>query len=397
MNQLSITTELKSKQKKSFQEVLWVNFLFAIVGLLINTYIDRDEFVIVHAITSITILSFIFLQKQLPIKLLIHSYLGFIGFIFLSYLWIGGNDYKDSLWLLFFPMLVAFLLNKEKQVIVWLLIINIVFVACIILPSLSVNVTNFQLSSLFSLLFALSFMSVLTWHNVRYKSSYWRLKTEFENQLEIQVDKSIETITQLNNELEQTQRDIIVRLGEVCEMRSKETGQHVLRVSEYSALLAEFAQLPAIEIEQIKDASPLHDAGKVGIPDNILNKPGRLTAEEYEIMKSHTLIGHRILNASERPLMKVAADIALTHHEHWDGNGYPYGIQGNNISIRGRVVSIADVFDALSFERVYKPAWPDDKIYDFFKEQKGKQFDPKLCDLFLNHFSEFVDLRNKFI
>lgn len=397
MNRLAINETLKQQQIKSFQEVLWVNLVFALTSLFINDYLERDLFVLVHCITAIVLSGFILLRNRFSQKLMIHAYLGFIAVVFLSYLWIGENDYKDSIWVLFFPMLVAFLLNKEKLVIQWLVFINLALIFSALLPYTWDTFTSSEPTSLFSLSFALIFMSILTWHNVRYKSSYWKLKTDFEHELEVEVNDALQTIRTLNDELEVTQRDIVIRLGEVCEMRSKETGQHVLRVSEYSALLARLAKLTESDIELIKDASPLHDAGKVGIPDSILNKPGRLTAQEYEVMKTHTLIGHQILNASERPLLKVAAEIALTHHEHWNGNGYPHALKGEQISLKGRIVAIADVFDALSFERVYKPAWSDEKIFKHFEAQLGEQFDPELCQLFLLNFSKFVALRNQFI
>lgn len=397
MNRITIDETLKRQQQKSFQEVLWVNLAFALTSLLINEYLGRDVFVLVHCITAIALFGFILLQNRFSQKLMVNTYLGFIAVIFLSYLWIGENEYKDSIWVLFFPMMVAFLLNKEKLVIRWLVFINLALISSALLSPLWDTFTDLELTSLFSLSFALFFMSILTWHNVRYKGSYWQLKTDFENELELQVNDALKTIRALNDELEVTQRDIVVRLGEVCEMRSEETGQHVLRVSEYSALLAQLARLTETDIELIKDASPLHDAGKVGIPDSILNKPGRLTAEEYEIMKTHTLIGHQILNTSERPLLKVAAEIALSHHEHWNGKGYPHGLKGEKISLKGRIVAIADVFDALSFARVYKPAWSDDKIFKHFEAQLGEQFDPELCQLFLLNFSKFVALRNQFI
>ncbi|MGE4501895.1 MAG: HD-GYP domain-containing protein [Thiomicrospira sp.] len=185
-------------------------------------------------------------------------------------------------------------------------------------------------------------------------------------------------------------------MGEICEVRSKETGQHVQRVSEYSRYLAQLAGLNPQDVDIIHDAAPLHDVGKVAIEDAILNKPGKYNEYEYSIMRQHAQIGYDLLKTSKQPLLQAAAVIARDHHEWWNGQGYPNQVSGENIHIYGRIVAIADVFDALSFERVYKPAWQDDKIQAFFEEQLGQQFDPKLGQLFLNHYPQFIELRNQY-
>lgn len=143
-------------------------------------------------------------------------------------------------------------------------------------------------------------------------------------------------------------------------------------------------------------ASPMHDIGKIGIPDAILNKAGKLTQEEWEIMKTHTQIGYEILKNSKRETLKTAGIVSYTHHEKWDGTGYPLGLKEKEIHIFGRITAIADVFDALSSERVYKKAWSLEKIYEYFNDEKGKYFDPELIDVFFNNLDEFLAIRDKY-
>jgi PAS domain S-box-containing protein len=210
------------------------------------------------------------------------------------------------------------------------------------------------------------------------------------------IRHDITEVVQLHNELEETQRELIYRMGEIGETRSLETGNHVKRVAEYSKLLGEKYGLKTDEVSILFMASPMHDIGKVGIPDSILNKPGKHTPEEWEIMKTHSEIGYNILKSSKRPILKAAAIISHTHHEKWDGSGYPKGLKDDNIHIFGRITAIADVFDALGSDRVYKKAWSLDKILALFKEQRGIHFDPLLVDLFLNNLNEFLEIRDKY-
>ena len=199
---------------------------------------------------------------------------------------------------------------------------------------------------------------------------------------------------QLTNEIEDTQKEILYTLGEVVENRHHETGNHVKRVAEYSHLLACKYGLSKEEAYLIKQASPMHDVGKVGILDSILNKPGKLTPSEFEIIKTHTIIGYNIFKSSQRNLLKAAAIIALQHHEKYDGTGYPRGLKGENIHIYGRIICIADVFDALGSDRVYKKAWPLDKILTYMKSESGKSFDPKLIQIFFDNLDEIKNIRN---
>ena len=199
----------------------------------------------------------------------------------------------------------------------------------------------------------------------------------------------------LHSEIEETQKEIIFTLGEFSEARSKETSNHVKRVAEYSKLLALKYGLPEEEAEIIRLASPMHDVGKLGITDTILNKPDKLSPEEFEIIKSHGTLGYEILKNSSRRILQAGAVIALQHHEKFDGTGYPYGLQGDFIHIYGRITAIADVFDALGSDRVYKKAWPLEQILAYFKKERGGHFDPALVDIFFTHLPEFLQIREE--
>ena len=200
----------------------------------------------------------------------------------------------------------------------------------------------------------------------------------------------------LQKEIEDTQREIIYKMGEVGETRSKETGHHVKRVAEYSKELAFLCGLEKKEAEILFSASPMHDIGKVGISDDILKKPGKLTSSEFETMKTHAEIGYNILKDSKRDILKAAAIVALTHHEKFDGSGYPKGLKAYDIHIYGRITAIADVFDALGSDRVYKKAWKDEKIFELLNNEKGKHFDPFLIELFMKNINIFLDIREKY-
>jgi len=200
----------------------------------------------------------------------------------------------------------------------------------------------------------------------------------------------------LNREIEDTQREVIYAMGEIGETRSKETGNHVKRVAEYSKLLALFYGLPKDEAEKLKMASPMHDIGKVGIPDAVLNAPRKLNAAEWKIMQTHAELGYNMLKHSSKPILQAAAIVANEHHEKFDGSGYPNAVVGKNIHIYGRITAVADVFDALGSKRVYKKAWKLEKITTLFKEERGKHFDPKLVDIFLDNLDAFLTIRDKF-
>ena len=210
------------------------------------------------------------------------------------------------------------------------------------------------------------------------------------------IRHDITQIEKLHDELEDTQREIIYKLGELGECRSSETGQHVKRVAEYSKLLAIKIGLDEKDVNRLFMSSPMHDIGKVGIPDSILNKNGKLDSAEWEVMKTHAQIGYEILRTSKREILQAAAIVSYTHHERWDGSGYPLGLKGEDIHIFGRITAIADVFDALTSERVYKKAWSLEEVLKLFNEEKGKHFDPNLIDVFMNNLDEILEIKEKF-
>ena len=200
----------------------------------------------------------------------------------------------------------------------------------------------------------------------------------------------------LNEAITGSQKEMIYRLGEVVESRSNETGNHVKRIAHYTELLARLVGFDNSEAELVKTASTMHDIGKIAIPDAILTKPGKLDGDEWEIMKTHAERGYQMLKYSSLAVMNMSATIALTHHEKWDGTGYPKGLKGTDIHIYGRITAIADVFDALSSDRCYKAAWPLENVLELFTNERGKHFDPLLTDLFLENSEEFIAIRDRF-
>jgi response regulator RpfG family c-di-GMP phosphodiesterase len=207
---------------------------------------------------------------------------------------------------------------------------------------------------------------------------------------------NVTDLVKINEEIINTQKDIVYKMGEIGETRSKETGNHVKRVAEYSYLLAIESGLSSEDADTLKIASPMHDIGKVGIPDSVLKKPGKLDLDEWKVMQTHAQLGYEMLKGSERPILKAAAIVALDHHEKWDGSGYPNSTKADDIHIYGRITAIADVFDALGSKRVYKDAWELEKILDLFKEERGKHFDPNLVDIMFENLDKFLKIRDSY-
>lgn len=211
-----------------------------------------------------------------------------------------------------------------------------------------------------------------------------------QNNIALETKVKYEQI-RLLTELEDSQKEIIHVLTELMEATSDETGKHIKRVSESSALLAKYhPSLSETDRQTLYHAAPMHDIGKMTIPSEILHKPGSYTEDEFTIMKQHTSNAYALLNRSNRRLMKAASIIAHEHHEYWDGSGYPRGLHGSEIHIYGRVVALADVFDALTHSRRYKHAWEIDKVVDYIKDRRETQFDPELVDIFMTHLDEFI-------
>lgn len=195
--------------------------------------------------------------------------------------------------------------------------------------------------------------------------------------------------------IRKTQEETIYRLLSALESRDEETGGHVRRIAYFSAHLAKQIGWQSNRIEDLLLAAPMHDIGKIGVPDAILQKKGRLTKEEFEIIKTHTTIGGNILKGSEYAMLEMACEICMSHHERWDGNGYPAGLAGDDIPESGRMVALADVYDALSHDRVYKPAYPEEKVLQIMTEGRGAHFDPDFFDLFMDSLPEFRRIRQE--
>jgi len=197
-------------------------------------------------------------------------------------------------------------------------------------------------------------------------------------------------------EIAAREKEAILRLSRAAEYRDPETGSHLLRMSNYTRLIAEQLGLPPAEQELLLEASPMHDIGKVGTPDHILLKPGRLTPDEFNVMKQHASIGYEILRDSLSPLLQCAAVLALAHHEKFDGSGYPHGLAGAAIPLYGRIVAVADVFDALTSERPYKKAWTLEAAVDFLNSNSGSHFDPACVTAFLAVWPQVLEIHARY-
>ena len=203
-------------------------------------------------------------------------------------------------------------------------------------------------------------------------------------------------VRERTEEIRRTRLQVVQRLGMAAEYRDEETGNHILRMSHISALLARSIGWSEAKCELMLLASPMHDIGKIGIPDNILLKPGKFEPDEWEIMKTHAVIGGKLLEGDDSNLMQMARSIALSHHEKWDGSGYPNGLAGDGIPLAGRIAALADVFDALTSKRPYKKAWTVEAAVDLIKENSGKQFDPALVETFLEQLPGILEITQRY-
>ncbi|MBS3759687.1 MAG: response regulator [Desulfobacterales bacterium] len=226
--------------------------------------------------------------------------------------------------------------------------------------------------------------------NRELEDSNLKLKTYAE-----ELNTALTDLKSAHNELQSAYLDTINRLALAAEFKDEDTGDHILRMSHYCALLAEKCGLENRMVQNIRYAAPMHDVGKIGIPDKILLKPDRLTKQEFETIKTHTTIGASILSNARSEVLKIAHDIALTHHEKWNGKGYPKGLQKTEIPVYGRIVGLMDVFDALTSNRPYKMAYPTEVARDIIKNERGASFDPQLTDIFLENIDEFLQIKKE--
>ncbi len=200
----------------------------------------------------------------------------------------------------------------------------------------------------------------------------------------------------LQEKLEKAYRETIYKLSAAAEYKDKETKNHIVRTGIFAKMIGQKLGLDEDSCQTLLFATPMHDIGKIGIPDSILLKPGKLSPSEWKIMQRHTLIGYEILKDSDSELLNVAAQIALEHHENWDGSGYPRGLKGQSISLFGRIAAVVDVFDALTSKRPYKEAWSIDRVVDYFEKEKGRKFQRELAQILLDNIDEFVQVKRQF-
>lgn len=203
-------------------------------------------------------------------------------------------------------------------------------------------------------------------------------------------------VDERTREIANREKELIFRMSRAAEFRDPETGTHIQRMAHYSQIIAQGLDLDSRIQKLILEASPMHDVGKIGIPDYILLKPGKLTPEEFEIMKGHARIGYELLKDSGSEILRAGAEVAISHHEKYDGSGYPNGLKGNNIPILGRIVAVADVFDALTSERPYKKAWSLDEACSYLEDGRGRHFDPLCVEAFLAGWERVLDIRHRF-
>jgi putative two-component system response regulator len=220
---------------------------------------------------------------------------------------------------------------------------------------------------------------------------------DYRAHLEAEVALRTEELKTAYEKITRASLETIHRLSRAAEYKDEDTGSHILRMSNMAAVVARRLELGETTVQRILYASPMHDIGKIGIPDHILLKPGRLTPQEWEIMRRHTTIGGRILEGSTEGFIKLAEVIALTHHEKWDGSGYPRGLKGNRIPLVGRIVAISDVFDALLSRRPYKEPFSLEKSLEIIREGRDSHFDPQVVDVFMEALDEILDIRNKYM
>lgn len=236
-----------------------------------------------------------------------------------------------------------------------------------------------------------------TVHSQMQIKAYHDFMKSYQEKLEAEVARRTKEVSDALDKLEDASLDTIMRLSRAAEYKDEDTGSHIMRMSQYASSIALELGLGEKVAQHIQYAAPMHDVGKIGIPDHVLTKPGKLDADEWEIMKRHTTIGANILGGAEVGFLKLAEVIALTHHERWDGTGYPRGLKGNAIPLAGRITALADVFDALLSKRPYKEPFPMDKALAIIKSERGKQFEPVVVDGFFRIQDQVITIMKKYV
>lgn len=374
--------------------ITYLMLIFQPLSLLANYYNERPSFAILYFFTTLaTVVHLWCYYKNYDYDQAVEKIMLILTALFFTFFLIGEHQSFDVFWVLVIPT-VGMMLASLQRLQFWLKVFFSLLTLMLFGGYLFPTYIQYQTFALFSLLWAGIFIALMSYYYAKIKTDLENQIHNYQNNLEDKIAVATKEIRVLNISLSETQAEIVERLGTLGEYRSKETGAHVRRVGLYSRLLGELLSLDSTIVNLLEDAAPLHDIGKVGIPDSILNKPGALTDKEYELMKNHTLIGQSILSDSDKPLIQLACEIAGGHHEKYDGSGYPLALKAEDIPLSARIVAIADVFDALISTRVYKEPWSHKKIINYFTDQKSKHFDPILTKLFLDNFEDFVLLYN---
>lgn len=379
-------------KEKVMLVITYLMLFFQPLSLLANLYHDRPSFAILYLFTFIaTIVHLICYKRSHDYDQAVEKVMLILTALFFTFFFIGEHESFDVFWVLIIPI-VGMMLASLERLYFWLKIFLVLLVSMVLGGYLFPEVIQYETFALFSLLWAGIFIALMSYYYARTKTYLENIIHNYQDSLEEKINAATKEIKALNISLDETQAEIVERLGTLGEYRSKETGAHVRRVGIYSKVLAELFGLDESMSNLLERSAPLHDIGKVGIIDAILNKPSQLTDDEYDTIKNHTLIGESILSNSDKPLIQLAAEIAGGHHEKYDGSGYPRGLKGEDIPISARIVTIADVFDALISMRVYKDAWSDEEVKSYFLEHRAKHFDPMLTDLFLENFDHFLKI-----
>lgn len=370
--------------------ITYLMLIFQPLSLLANFYNERFSFAILYLFTTLaTIVHLWCYYKTHDYDQAVEKIMLILTALFFTFFFIGEHESFDVFWVLIIPV-IGMMLASLQRLQFWLKLFLVLLTSMLIGGYIFPEIIKYEPFALFSLLWAGIFMALMSYYYAKIKTNLEDKIHNYQENLEEKINMATSEIRELNISLEETQAEIVERLGTLGEYRSKETGAHVRRVGIYSKVLAQFLELDDTIAYLLERAAPLHDIGKVGISDAILNKPGPLTDDEYETMKNHTLIGQSILRDSDKDLIQLAAEIAGGHHEKYNGSGYPRGLKGEDIPLSARIVSIADVFDALMSRRIYKESWKQHEVKNYFLEQKNIHFDPFLTELFLKNFEHFV-------
>lgn len=384
---------VKEDLKKNITlNISYLMIVFLLLSSLANYYNDRFSFSILYLVVfCFTGVFLAIYKKDKKIDKLLKSLFMLLFLLFFMFFFIGDQSTFDVFWILIIPFLSIMVMPYEtlkKYLIFFNLLLSFMIVISYIYP----HIINFNQFALMSLFWASIFTSYISLYYKKIEKKLQQEIEKYQQNLEAKVQKATKDIVVLNQDLEETQKEILQRLGSLGEYRSNETATHVVRVGLYAKKLALLYGLDNEEAELLNLTAPLHDIGKVGIADSILNKPAKLTQDEFTIMKEHVTIGESILSGSTKPMIQKACEVAGTHHEKYDGSGYPKGLKADEIPLSGRIVAIVDVFDALFSKRVYKRSWSIEEIILYYQEQKGKHFDPKLVELFLDNIDTFIKI-----